>query len=132
MNLRNFQFGEDHIGIDVGGVYVDLHNNYDFVELSEDAGKVCFLWKGLDEYWVAAVSPKMVRLTFDGASVIAKRGTPSRDIMEFGFFESELDVPYQGLHAPVPGFEVFVVRFENGAEIAVRAESAAASIGDYV
>lgn len=74
----------------------------------------------------------MVRLAFDRASVVAKRGTPSRDIMKFGFFESELDVLYQGLHAPVPGVEVFVVRLESGADIAVRGGSAAASIGNDV
>jgi hypothetical protein len=132
MNLRNFQFAEEHIGIDVGGIYIDLHNNYDFVELSEDPGKVCLLWKRLDERRVAAGSPETVLLTFDRASVVAKRGKPSRDIMEFGFFENELDVPYQGLHAPAPGVEVFVVRFESGAEIAVRAESAGASVGGDV
>lgn len=132
MNLRNFQFGKDHVGIDVGGIYVDLHNNYDFIGLSEDSGEVCFSWKRLDEFWVEAGSPKIVRLTFDRALVVAKRGTPSRELMEFGFFDSELDVPYQGLHAPAPGVEVFIVRFENGAEIAVRAENATASVGDDV
>lgn len=132
MIIDNFKFTKDLIGIEVGDLYFDLHNNFNFTGVVDEQGKISLHWRRLSGNWVPESSPWWILLTFSAPSYIDLRGKPSEDLMEFGFFKNETDgkVEYNGLSMPCPGYEIFVARFENGAEIAIRAMSAKVSIGN--
>ena len=126
MKIDNFAFTKDLIGIELDGKYIDLHNNFDFVSFLRESDAISLNWRRLREDWVPESTPAWIRMKFESTSYVDFRGTPSEDLMEFGFFENESlgKVEYNGIPMPRPGFEVFLVRFENGAEIAIRALSA--------
>jgi hypothetical protein len=132
MRIENFAFTKDLIGIEFDGNYIDLHNSFKFVSALKECDAISLNWRRLRKNWVPESAPAWIRLTFESTSYVDFRGTPSEDLMELGFFENESlgMVECNGIPVPRPGYDVFVVRFENGAEIAIRAESARASIGN--
>jgi hypothetical protein len=44
MHLLNFSFSRDHIGVDYGERYVDLHNNFEFMRYAKDGDEVHLQW----------------------------------------------------------------------------------------
>lgn len=132
MLLSNFQFAHDLIGLETEGRYIDLHNNYDFVGCFESSGGATLNWQRILEPWVPTQAPSNVSLAFGSVSYLERRGTPSRTLMEFGFFPDGLRNPveFNGCHVPSTGCELFVARFEGGAEIAILAGSASAHLSN--
>jgi len=132
MILINFQLARDLIGLETEGGYIDLHNNYNFVGYSESSGGVTFNWQRIFEPGVPAQAPNNVSLAFGSVSYLERRGAPSGTLMEFGFFPNELRGPveYNGSQNPSTGCELFVARFEGGAEFAILAASASAYVSN--
>jgi len=132
MKLKNFVLSKDLIGIEIGGDYFDFHNCFDYEGLEKTDEIVKLKWKRNKGEWVPADHPHQIRITVAGVRYLDIRGEPSDTIAEFGFFEnSSLGmVDYNGAQMPSEGNEVFVIRFENGAEIALMASEAVASAND--
>ena len=134
MILVNFEFMPDNIGLLVGNVYLDLHNNYDFAQVVEREGSISFVWRRAKGTWVPEQSPSSVHLTLEAVSFAEHKGTPSSEFMEYGFFNNDTvgPVEYNGTHVPVIGHELFVARFENKSEVAVMAGRASVTLGNDV
>jgi hypothetical protein len=131
MILVNFEFNIDRVGVTIGGTYHDLHNNYDFIEATDSKSNLSLLWRRTKGSWVPKEEPESILIMLERVSFLEQRGVPSHEFMEYGFFPNNIgSVEYNGALEQKPGHETLVIRFENGSEIAVRAESATASVSN--
>lgn len=132
MKLNNFALSKDLIGIDFDENYFDLHNCFDFEGIEKSDETVELKWRRNSGECVPADLPSKIRITILGVSYLDVRGEPSDAISEFGFFENSSlgRVDYNGAHMPSEGIEVLVIRFENGAEIALMANQAVVGAND--
>lgn len=123
MKLQNFKFNKDLISVDIGGTYIDLHNNYDFVSVVNKSNQVELHWKKAIGEWVYEGLPESVIFKIVGVSYFEFRGTVESilGLEEFGFFLNTTlgKVEYNGLNQPTLNSNVLVIRFVGGAEVAI-------------
>lgn len=133
MNLFNFTLAGDHIAVELSGQYIDLHNNFDFVEVVSRDDEVSFKWRRSEGNWVAPSLPQFFTISVVGVDYYEVRGRPSDSLDEVGFFAAETfgNVDYNGRTAPVESSDILIFRFIGGAEIAVRGQSAVASLASF-
>jgi hypothetical protein len=133
MNLFNFTLAEDNIAVQLSGQYIDLHNNFDFVEVVSRDDEVSFKWRRSEGHWVAPSLPKFFTISIVGVDYYEVRGRPSDSLDEVGFFAAETlgNVDYNGRTAPIESSDILIFRFVGGAEIAVRGQSAVASLAPF-
>ncbi len=133
MNLFNFTLTRDNIAVELSGQYIDLHNNFDFVEIVSRDDEVSFMWRRSEGHWVATSLPQFFTITVVGVDYYEVRGRPSDSLDEVGFFAAETlgNVDYNGGTAPIESSDILVFRFAGGAEIAVRGQSAFASLAPF-
>ena len=131
MELTEFEFAGDHVGLQAAGLYIDLHNNYLFRSHDHSGDRLRMFWTRLDEHWVGADQPNTVELTILGVSYLEIRGELSDCLNEIGFFDAGTlgKVDYNGLTSPTQDYDVLVFRFCGGGEIAVRGQSAKVHMG---
>ncbi|WP_296509665.1 hypothetical protein [Rhodoferax sp.] len=133
MNLFNFTLAGDNIAVELLGQYIDLHNNFDFVEIVSRDDEVSFKWRRLEGHWVATSLPQFFTISVVGVDYYEVRGKPSDSLDEVGFFTAETlgDIDYNGRTAPVDSSDILIFRFVGGAEIAIRGQSAVASLAPF-
>ncbi len=126
MELIDFEFAADRIGLLAAGLYIDLHNNYEFRSKNFDGQRLSMLWRRLNEPWTGPDQPKNIVLEIHGVAYCEVRGELSDSLDEIGFFDNESlgKVDYNGNTFPASGSEVLVFRFIGGGEIAVRGKAA--------
>lgn len=126
MQLENFAFADDLIGIECGSQYWDLHNNFTFSDYQNVDGVLRLIWKRCSGAWVPADLPETVSLKITGVSKFEVRGEPGEGFDEFGFFPSETsgNVDHNGSSSPSEGSDVLVFRFDDGSEIAIQGTNA--------
>jgi hypothetical protein len=128
MDLANFSLNKDLIGIDVGRIYLDLHNNFDFGGYSKSGTTVEIKLIVTTGDWVPADTPAELLLRFEDVSYFETRGNldDGTSIDEMGFFENSTQgkVDYNGANKPLQGANLLVFRFIGGGEIAVSGEKA--------
>ncbi len=129
MNLLNFTFSDDRIGIHFRERYLDLHNNFDFVRYTRDGDAVQLHWKKTNGDWVPDPLPRTFSITISGVTYFAVRGNLSDCLNELGFFDNDTlgNVDYNGTTRPTDGQDVLVLRFVGGGEVAMQGQSATAS-----
>ncbi len=132
MRLGNFAISKDLIGIDIADEYYDLHNCFDYMGIEKTDETVELKWTRNSGEWVPDDLPHRLRIIFTDVSYLDVRGEPTDTISEFGFFENSSlgKVDYNGARMPSEGNEILVIRFENGAEIALKANLAEACAYD--
>ncbi len=83
MELRNFKIADDFIALELGELYLDLHNNYSFEELyyNPKQRELKLYWTLLEEDWVMSGSPMKIRLKFS-------------EVYLFKCHERDVDLPY--------------------------------------
>jgi len=64
MDLANFSLNKDLIGIDVGRIYLDLHNNFDFRGYSKSGTTVEIKLTVTTGDWVPVDTPAELLLRF--------------------------------------------------------------------
>lgn len=133
MNLFNFTLAGDNIAVELSGQYIDLHNNFDFVEIVSRDDEVSFIWRRSEGHWVATSLPQFFTISVVGVDYYEVKGRPSDSLDEVGFFAAETlgNVDYNGRTAPIESSDILVFRFAGGAEIAVRGQSAIASLAPF-
>lgn len=123
MELSNFALDEDLIAIEVGGLYLDLHNNFDFTGYSKEGTTVELKWKVTTGDWVPAEIPTELMLKFEGVSYLEARGNlaDATQLNEMGFFENSTqgNVEYNGTNKPSEGRSLLLFRFIDGGELAI-------------
>lgn len=132
MKLLNFTFSDDNIGVDYGGRYLDLHNDYDFVRYARVVDAVHLHWRKRNGAWMADDLPGALTIAVAGVTYFEPRGALSDCLEEFGFFENDTlgKVDYNGTTRAASGHEVLVLRFVGGGEIAMQGRSASAVTND--
>ncbi len=77
MLIENFKV-VDSIAIEIDGVYLDLHSNFDFIKLSYDIGKRCveLEWNKCSGEWAKAEKNERLKMVFKSVDVFR---THSRD-----------------------------------------------------
>jgi hypothetical protein len=133
MILSNFAFSPDHIGVNYGERYFDLHNNFDFVRYAKQQDdEVLLLWRRAIGDWVPEWLPQTFTIAIAGVTYFDVRGRPSDALDEFGFFDSDTlgKVDYQGTTWAQDGHDLLVLRFVGGGELALRGKTASASSGE--
>src|SRR5262245_34835649 len=99
MILSNFAFSPDHIGVNYGERYLDLHNNFDFVRYARrQDGEVLLLWRRAIGDSVPESLPRTFTIAVAGVTYFDVRGNPSDALDEFGFFDNDTlgKVDHQG------------------------------------
>ena len=123
MELANFSLNKDLIGVEVGGIYLDLHNNFDFAGYSKSGSTVKIKLTLTTGDWVPADIPAELMLRFEDVSYFEARGNLdiATGIDEIGFFENSTQgkVDYNGANNPTKGASLLVFRFIGGGELAV-------------
>jgi hypothetical protein len=129
MILSNFAFSPDHIGVDYGARYLDLHNNFDFVRYTRHDDEVSLLWHRSVGHWVPEDSPQSFRIAIAGLVHFEVRGDLSDTLDEFGFFDDGTlgRVDYHGTTWAKEGHALLVLRFVGGGELVAQGKSASAS-----
>jgi hypothetical protein len=129
MDLSNFTFTQDNIGIEQSGQYLDLHNNFDLIDSTRQGDEVSFIWQRTNEPWVAPSLPQFLKISIVGVDYYEVRGTLSNHLDEIGFFPAETlgKVDYNGTCSPTQSNDILVLRFVGGSAIAVRGRSATVS-----
>lgn len=129
MDLLNFTFSDDLIGVDYRERYLDLHNNFDFVRYTKDGDAVQLHWRKANGNWVPDALPRTFRIAIAGVTYFDARGALSDCLDEFGFFDNDTlgKVDYNGTAWAAGGHDVLVLRFVGGGEIVVQGQSATAS-----
>ena len=133
MILSNFTFSSDHIGVNYGTRYLDLHNNFDFVRYAKQQdSEVILFWRRTIGDWVPKALPRAFVITIAGVTYFDVRGTPSDALNEFGFFDNDTlgKVDYQGTTWAEDGHDLLVLRFIGDGELALRGKTATASSGE--
>ena len=128
MHLLNFAFSRDHIGVDYGERYLDLHNDFDFARQSKVSDELELEWVRSRISRVRA-SPSTFRITVAGVSYFEVRGKLSETLDEFGVFDNDTlgKVDYQGTTRAQDGYDLLVLRFVGGGELVVQGKTASAS-----
>ncbi len=128
MELANFSLNKDLIGIDVGRIYLDLHNNFAFGGYSKSGTTVEIKLTVTSGDWVPADTPAELLLRFEDVSYFETRGNldDATSIDEMGFFENSTQgkVEYNGANKPSQGANLLVFRFIGGGELAVSGKKA--------
>jgi hypothetical protein len=129
MNLLNFTFSDDHIGVEYRGRYLDLHNNFNFVRYARDGAAVQLHWRKTNGDWVPDPLPRTFTIAIAGVTYFDVRGALSDCLDEFGFFDNDTlgKVDYNGTTWAAAGHDVLVLRFVGGGEVAMQGQSATAS-----
>jgi hypothetical protein len=133
MDLLNFTLARDNIAVELAGQYIDLHNNFDLVEIVSREDEVSFMWRRSEGPWVATSLPQFFTVSFVGIDYYEVKGRPSDSLDEVGFFAAETlgNVDHSGASEPADSSDILVFRFVGGAEVAVRGQSAFASLAPF-
>jgi len=138
MKLSGFSVNEDFVSVRHAGRDLDLHNNYQFVELRQSVPQatVVLRWLRREDEWVTADLPDNVQLTFSGVQLlkVAPRDPempPAEDgcLDMLGFLWDHLLEEMSGCAkaAPEPDCGHFCVLFCGGSAIKVGAAEVALS-----
>ncbi len=123
MKLANFTLNEDLVGLDINGLYLDIHNNYTFNGCTKNENIVELKWGLSKGDWVPHNIPNKLLIKIEEVTYFDKRGNISdfAELDEMGFFEnsSQGKVNYSGSFVPEENASLFVFRFIGGAEIAI-------------
>ncbi|WP_426492393.1 hypothetical protein [Hymenobacter sp. 102] len=67
MTLENFEFGDDSISIEWSGIYLDIHNCFDFVGLQHQVADqtVILFWQRSSESWAQSTPVGGFKLIFN-------------------------------------------------------------------
>lgn len=119
MEVMNFTFTDDHIGLVFNQTYLDLHNCFDFVECSEKGDQVELRWRRTESEWVSSELPASFSMIISEVSYFEEKGIRSHTIEELGFFENDTlgRAEYNPAADSANGRDVLVVRFSSGGEV---------------
>jgi hypothetical protein len=134
MKLIDFSFTSDSIGIEANGVYLDLHNNYDFIGISYLVMKkeIILSWNRNEGSCVQQGLPKKVAIKFDNVSLFkAKQRDPDMPFTEddclntIGFIWDDMveEMRGAGPNQPKESRTHLVMDFMRGFAIKIAAES---------
>ena len=133
MKLENFTVSEDNIGLKIGDMNLDLHNNFDFqaIEYSIDKREIRLSWKRNSGDWVPKKDPRRIELVFHGVARFKMRGrNPDIPFSEddclstIGFLPPDMWEHIDGYspHQPTADDDL-LMDFMSGAALKIRAES---------
>lgn len=133
MKLDNFVVSEDNIGLQVGDMYLDLHNNFDFqaIKYSIDKREIRLSWKKHSGDWVPEKDPRIIELEFHGVTRFKmKERNPDIPFSEddclntIGFLPPDMWDHIDGYSPHQPSAEDdLLMDFMSGAALKIRAES---------
>lgn len=129
MDLLNFTFSDDHIGVHHAEGYFDLHNNFTFERYGRHGDAAQLRWRKAIGPWVPDALPRVFTISIAGVTYFDVRGSLSDCLDEFGFFDNKTlgKVDYNGTTWAAAGHDVLVLRFVGGGELAMQGQSASAS-----
>jgi hypothetical protein len=132
MRLENFAVAKDNIAVEVTGLYLDLHNCYDFkgINYSVAERQIHMFWIRNDGEWVPKNQPEKITLEFSGVGRFRFRErdpavpfTEDDCINDIGFMPQEMWEEENYVCEHRSDADDMVISFMSGALIRIRAEA---------
>jgi hypothetical protein len=139
MKLINYKISKDFIAIELGDTYLDLHNNFDFINLEYRflEASIILKWVKSRGDWVPKDSPLSVTLAFSGVYLFKSKERDaeipfSEDVCleSIGFIGNDLIEDINGFFSPEPAENQnhLNISFASGFAIKVGADSSSCAI----
>ncbi|MBF7074496.1 hypothetical protein ISG33_13905 [Glaciecola sp. MH2013] len=133
MILTNFSIANDFIALEHNGSYLDLHNNFDFIDFEhiEDRSRVILRWQRTKDAWIANDVPFNLRLLFSEVYLFkctnrenALSTTDDTCLSSIGFIWNDMIENMEGFSNATPkeGCEHLTMCLESGFAIKIGAK----------
>ena len=134
MKLLNYNIANDFIALEYGDLYLDLHNNLDFVGLEYNLLERTLLlkWVKSSGEWVSSNTPERVVLAFHGVNLFKSKErdssipfTEDNCLESIGFIHNQLIEELEGFSSasPLEHTEHLNISFASGFAVKIGAES---------
>jgi hypothetical protein len=143
MILTNFSIANDFIALEHNGSYLDLHNNFDFIDFEhiEDRSLVILRWHRNSGDWIPNGLPSNLRLLFSEVYLLKcsnrKNNRPTTDdtcLSSIGFIWNDMIENMEGFSDTntKEGCEHLIMCFESGFALKIGAKDVTCEIDNGI